>query len=109
MTRQPPHVAASVSAIAIMILLCACARDTSPPASSAEASSAISSCGSGTSRPFDQAPVNGNPFVIASSGATAFEAEYFNCGGEGQGYHDTTTTSNPGQTFRADEGVEIIA
>src|SRR5213078_2529224 len=57
------------------------------------------SCNSGTSRPFDQAPVSGNPISVASSGTTTFEAEYFNCGGEGQGYHDTTTTNNPGQTF----------
>src|SRR6185295_14830298 len=66
------------------------------------------SCSAGTSRPFDQPPVSGNPITVAGSGTTAFDAEDFNCGGEGQGYHDTTTTSNPGQTFRASEGVEII-
>jgi hypothetical protein len=64
-------------------------------------------CSTGTSRPFDQPPVSSNPIAIAGSGSTVFEAEDFNCGGEGQGYHDTTTTNNPGQTFRADEGVEI--
>src|SRR5205814_767523 len=64
----------------------------------------VVSCNAGSSRPYDGAPVNGNPIAIPSTGAT-FEAEHFNCGGEGQGYHDTNATNNSGQTFRAPEGV----
>ena len=106
MSKQMWCIGVSAGAAWGMFALSACAGDTSPQTGRAVA--ALDSCNSGTSRPFDQAPVNGNPIPIASSGTTAFEAEHFNCGGEGQGYHDTTTTNNPGQTFRSTEGVEII-
>jgi hypothetical protein len=65
------------------------------------------SCGSGSLRPYDGSPINGNPISISASGHT-FEAEHFNCGGEGVAYHDSTASSNAGQTFRANESVDII-
>jgi hypothetical protein len=65
-------------------------------------------CNSGSSRPYEGAPVNGSPIVIAGSGTTTFEAEHFNCGAEGQAYHDLVAGVNAGQTFRADNEVEII-
>src|SRR5689334_198524 len=49
---------------------------------------ATGTCNSGSSRPYEGAPVNGNPIVIAGSGTTTFEAEHFDCGAEGQAYHD---------------------
>jgi hypothetical protein len=63
-------------------------------------------CNSGASRPYTGVPASG--FPIAASGITAFEAEQFNCGGEGQAYHDTVAGVNAGQTFRADNEVEIV-
>jgi hypothetical protein len=39
---------------------------------------------------------------------STFEAEDFNCGGEGQAYHDLMAGVNTGQTFRADNEVEVI-
>ena len=107
MSRELRYARVSVGAACVMIALCACAGDTSPRPNVTRAA-IDEACSTGTSRPFDQPPVSGNPIAIAGSGSTVFEAEDFNCGGEGQGYHDTTTTSNSGQTFRADEGVEII-
>jgi hypothetical protein len=71
--------------------------------------SVATGCNAGSTRPYDQAPVSGNPIQIAAGGTTTFEAEHFNCGGEGQGYHETTTGNNAGQTFRAGESVEIVA
>jgi hypothetical protein len=65
-------------------------------------------CNSGTSRPYDGAPIGGNPIQIASSGTTTVEAEHFNCGGEGAGYHDNTA-GNAGGQFRTGESVDIIA
>jgi hypothetical protein len=72
------------------------------------ASAPPASCDTGASRPFDGSPVNGTAIPVPGSGAT-FEAEHFNCGGEGQGYHETTAGNNAGQTFRAGESVEAIA
>jgi len=64
-------------------------------------------CNSGTLRPYDGAPVNGNPIAIAASGATTFEAEHFNCGGQDVAYHDNVAGNN-GAAFRATEDVDII-
>lgn len=69
---------------------------------------ATSSCSSGVSRPYDGAPVSGNPIQIASTGATVFEAENFNCGGEGVAYHDNVA-GNAGGQYRPAENVDIIA
>jgi hypothetical protein len=65
-------------------------------------------CNSGTLRPYDGAPVNGNPIPIAAGGATTFEAEHFNCGGQDVAYHDNVAGNNGG-AFRATEDVDIIA
>jgi hypothetical protein len=124
MTKQVPYIGVAVRAGVVMAAFVACAADTSPRSNAGEAGSlaastgepgvqaagveALVACNTGTSRPFDQPPVNGTAIPVAGGGAT-FEAEHFNCGGEGEGYHDLTTTNNPGQTFRPDEGVEIIA
>src|SRR5262249_18927362 len=107
MSKEMRDVGGSMGAWGVVIGLCACAGDTSPRPNVTSAA-VDEACSTGTSRPFDQPPVSGNPIAVAASGTSVFEAEDYNCGGEGQGYHDTTTTSNPGQTFRADEGVEII-
>ena len=69
---------------------------------------ASAGCNGGTSRPYSGTPVNGNPVQIAGAGAT-FEAEHWNCGGEGAGYHELSSGNNAGQTFRADESVEVTA
>src|SRR5262245_29268602 len=66
-------------------------------------------CNSGSSRPWNQAPINGNPIAVSATAVTVIEAEHFNCGSEGQGFHDTVTGVNAGQTFRADNEVELIA
>lgn len=67
-------------------------------------------CNSGSSRPYDQAPVNGNPIPISATNTTTIEAEHWNCGADGSAYHDTQPGSvNAGQTFRADNEMEIIA
>jgi hypothetical protein len=59
-----------------------------------------STCDSGTLRPFDQAPVNGNPVLVSSTQPTIIEAENFDCGGEGVAYHDMTSTNDAGSTYR---------
>ena len=58
------------------------------------------SCDSGLLRPFDQAPVNGNPVPVSSTQPTIIEAENFDCGGEGVAYHDMTSTNDAGSTYR---------
>jgi hypothetical protein len=64
-------------------------------------------CDTGTSRPFDQAPVGGNPTPVATFGTTTFEAEHYNCGGEGQGYHDNTPGNQSTSTYRNPDSVDI--
>lgn len=49
-------------------------------------------------------PYTGTPFAVPGS----FEAENFDRGGEGIGYHDTTA-SNLGGQYRTSEGVDLIA
>ena len=63
-------------------------------------------CNSGTSRPFDQEPVNGNPIAVPAGGAT-FQAEHFNCGGQNSGYHDNVA-GNIWGIYRTSEDVDII-
>lgn len=65
------------------------------------------SCGSGTLRPYDGTPISGNPIAIAATGSTVFEAENFNCGGEGTAYHDNVA-GNAGGQYRPGESVDII-
>jgi hypothetical protein len=74
----------------------------------AGAAAAQTTCNSGFSRPFDGAPVNGIATPVSASGTTLLEAEDFNCGAEGAAYHDLVAGVNAGQTFRADNEVEII-
>jgi hypothetical protein len=62
--------------------------------------SPVASCNTGPLRPY-----KGVPFTVPG----IFEGEHFDCGGEGVGYHDINMANNAGQTFRADEAVEIIA
>src|SRR4051812_12652848 len=50
------------------------------------------------------AAYNGTPFTVNQK----IEAEYFDVGGEGFGYHDTTA-ANSGAALRANEGVDIAA
>ena len=64
-------------------------------------------CNSGALRPFDQAPVNGDPILIAASGMTIFEAEHFNCGGQGIAYHDNVTGNAGNAGYRTTEDVDI--
>ena len=64
-------------------------------------------CNTGTSRPYDGAPVNGNPIAIAASGATTFEAEHFNCGGQDVAYHDNVAGNAGNGSFRTTEDVDI--
>jgi hypothetical protein len=64
-----------------------------------------SGCNGGALRPYDSAPVNGNP--IAVSGAATFEAEHFNCGGEGIAYHDNVAGNAGNAGFRTGESVDI--
>ena len=66
-----------------------------------------SGCNSGALRPYDGSPVNGSPIAIAASGATAFEAEHFNCGGEGVAYHDNVAGNAGNAGFRTDGSVDI--
>ena len=61
---------------------------------------AQSGCDTGTLRPFDQAPVNGNPVPVSSTQPTIIEAENFDCGGEGVAYHDMTSTNDAGSAYR---------
>jgi len=65
------------------------------------------SCDSGTSRPFSGTPVNGVPIPIAGTGTTMFEAEHYNCGGEGQGYHDNTPGNQSTSPYRNPDSVDI--
>ncbi len=65
-------------------------------------------CNSGNLRPYDGAPINNTPISIAAAGATTFEAEHFNCGGQGVAYHDNVAGNNGGQ-FRPAEDVDLIA
>jgi hypothetical protein len=66
-------------------------------------------CNTGSLRPYDQSPVNGNPIAIGSSGAT-FEAEHFNCGGQNVAYfEDPAGDNNTTDSFRTDELVDTIA
>jgi hypothetical protein len=64
-----------------------------------------SPCNSGTLRPFDQAPINGNPISIPAGGAT-FEGEHFNCGGQNNAYHDNVA-GNIWGLYRTTEDVDI--
>jgi hypothetical protein len=66
-----------------------------------------SGCNSGTLRPYDGAPISGNPITISASNATTFEAEHFNCGGQNVAYHDNVA-GNAGGAFRTSEDVDII-
>ena len=50
-------------------------------------------CNSGSLRPYDQPPINGNPMPISSSSDTIIEAEYFNCGGQNVAYHDNAAVT----------------
>jgi len=65
-------------------------------------------CDTGTSRPFDQAPVSGNPIPIAPFSTTTIESEHFNCGGEGQGYHDNTPGNQSTSTYRNPASVDVM-
>jgi hypothetical protein len=69
--------------------------------------SATSACGAAPLRPYSGSPINGNVIQVPAT----FDAEDFNCGGEGVAYHDVTSPAGPnaGQTFRVDEGVQIVA
>jgi hypothetical protein len=111
MTKQSRYIGFSIGAGWALSALHACAGDTAPQTSTPEASSQIAaladSCNSGVSRPFEQPPINGAAIPIASSGTTAFEAEHFNCGGEGQGYHELTV-GNASGTYRSIESVDIL-
>jgi hypothetical protein len=69
--------------------------------------SVAAACNSGLSRPYDQAPVSGNPISIPGAGAT-FEAEYFNCGGQNVAYHDNVA-GNASGLYRTTEDVDITA
>jgi hypothetical protein len=60
------------------------------------ATAPATACNSGASRPYQGPPVNGNPIAVPATGAT-FEAEHFNCGGEGQAFHDLVAGVNAGQ------------
>ena len=64
-------------------------------------------CASGTLRPYDQAPINGQAVSISSTQATTLDAKYFNCGGQNVAYHDNAT-GNQGGAFRTGEDVDII-
>jgi hypothetical protein len=65
-------------------------------------------CNGGALRPYDGAPVNGSSIAIAASGATTFEAEHFNCGGEGVAYHDNVAGNAGNANFRTTESVDIV-
>jgi hypothetical protein len=128
MSKQSWYVGGSVGAACVMAALSACAVDTSPHMSATEASSlaspatsatgvrpvptiaynaALDACNSGESRPFDQPPISGTAIPVAGGGTTTFEAEHFNCGGEGQGYHELTA-GNASGTYRSTESVDIL-
>jgi hypothetical protein len=64
-------------------------------------------CNGGALRPYDGSPVNGNPIAIAGTGATMFEAEHFDCGGEGVAYHDNVAGNAGNAGFRTDASVDI--
>lgn len=66
------------------------------------------SCNTGNLRPFDQAPINGNPISVATTGNTDFEAEHFNCGGPQVAYHDNAS-GNAGAQYRPTEDVDIFS
>lgn len=51
-------------------------------------------------------PGNGDPWLVNNSGIIRIEAENFNQGGEGVGYHDTGS-NNSGGLYRSSEGVDI--
>jgi len=51
-------------------------------------------------------PGTGNPWLVNNSGSIRIEAENFNQGGEGVGYHDSGSNNSGGQ-YRASEGVDI--
>lgn len=55
--------------------------------------------------PDGQQPYHGSPFAIGNAPVT-IEAEDFDLGGQGIAYNDTTS-SNLGNTYRRDEGVDI--
>jgi hypothetical protein len=65
-------------------------------------------CHEGTLRPYDEAPVNGNPIPVAASGSTIFEAEHFNCGGQDVAYHDNAAGNAGNAGFRTAEDVDIV-
>jgi PKD repeat protein len=71
-------------------------------------SDGTTSCSSGAQRPYDGAPINGNPIAVSASATTTFEAEHFNCGGQDVAYHDNVAGNN-GAAFRATEDVDIVA
>jgi hypothetical protein len=51
-------------------------------------------------------PFGGSPVTIASSGPTTVQAENYDLGGEGVGYHDGDTV-NSGGVYRASESVDL--
>ena len=53
-----------------------------------------------------QRPFTGSAIVIPSGGAT-FEAENYDCGGQGTAYHDATSGNEFGSTYRTGESVDI--
>ena len=69
---------------------------------------AQTTCDSGTLRPYDQAPVSGNPTQVAAFGTTTIETEHFDCGGEGQGYHDNTPGNQSTSTYRNPASVDVM-
>jgi lysozyme len=50
------------------------------------------------------------PLIVATGATTVIQAEYYDIGGEGVSYHDTTPTSNTGNVFRTSvrEGVDLL-
>ena len=53
-------------------------------------------------------PGSGLPWTLLNPGTLRIEAEHFNQGGEGLGYHDSDGI-NQGGGFRTDEGVDLFA
>jgi hypothetical protein len=59
------------------------------------------SCDSAPQRPF------GSSAIQVPGGGATFEAEDYDCGGEGVAYHDATTGNQTGSTYRPGESVDI--
>ena len=51
-------------------------------------------------------PGTGDPWLVNNSGSIRIEAENYNQGGEGTGYHDSGSNNSGGQ-YRSSEGVDI--